>query len=161
MTQESLEGHTARIAAERAEKAELQAGMDNDALLAAWEKKLPGVKPSQRELTAFALGAEVGFEVCRSKNAQEWDRLHHVLKDAGVHPGRTDDLLADVVAKALKERQATKPAQETPNQTARIEKLEGLLQRAVVYISHSVACLDRDNSTNCLRCEIRAALEGK
>lgn len=34
--------------------------MTNDELLAAWERKLPGVAPTDRELSAFALGVEVG-----------------------------------------------------------------------------------------------------
>lgn len=34
--------------------------MTNDELLAAWKRKLPGVEPTDRELTAFALGVEVG-----------------------------------------------------------------------------------------------------
>lgn len=38
-----------------------QAGMTNAELRVAWNQKLPGVTPSDRELTAFALGAEVGL----------------------------------------------------------------------------------------------------
>ena len=34
--------------------------MTNDELLAAWKRKLPNVEPTDRELTAFALGVEVG-----------------------------------------------------------------------------------------------------
>ena len=34
--------------------------MTNDELLAAWKRKLPSVEPTDRELTAFALGVEVG-----------------------------------------------------------------------------------------------------
>ena len=34
--------------------------MTNDELIAAWKRKLPGVEPTDRELTAFALGVEVG-----------------------------------------------------------------------------------------------------
>ena len=34
--------------------------MTNDELLAAWKRKLPTVEPTDRELTAFALGVEVG-----------------------------------------------------------------------------------------------------
>lgn len=40
----------------------LQGGMDNDELREAWDRKLPGVQPTDRELTAFALGVEVGDE---------------------------------------------------------------------------------------------------
>ena len=39
---------------------ELQGGMDNDELREAWARKLPGVEPTDRDLTAFALGVEVG-----------------------------------------------------------------------------------------------------
>lgn len=80
----------------------LQGGMNNAELLAAWMKKLPGVEPSERELSAFAVGVEVGFEHARRLERMDWDRVHHALKDAGVHPGRTDDHLADVIAAALK-----------------------------------------------------------
>lgn len=87
---------------ERPVRPVLQGGMSNAELLGAWMKKLPGVEPSDRELSAFALGVEVGFDHARSLERMDWDRVHHVLKDAGVHPGRTDDHLADVIAAALK-----------------------------------------------------------
>ena len=80
----------------------LQGGMNNAELLAAWMKKLPGVEPSERELSAFAVGVEIGFDHARRLERMDWDRVHHALKDAGVHPGRTDDHLADVIAAALK-----------------------------------------------------------
>lgn len=38
----------------------LQAGLSNDDLRAAFESKLPGVNPTERDLSIFALGAEVG-----------------------------------------------------------------------------------------------------
>lgn len=38
----------------------LQGGMDNKELREAWGRKLPGVEPTDRDLTAFALGVEVG-----------------------------------------------------------------------------------------------------
>lgn len=34
--------------------------MTNDELLAAWKRKVPNVAPTDRELSAFALGVEVG-----------------------------------------------------------------------------------------------------
>ena len=34
--------------------------MTNDELLAAWKRKLPNVEPTDNELSAFALGVEVG-----------------------------------------------------------------------------------------------------
>ena len=34
--------------------------MTNDQLIAAWKRKLPNVEPTAQELTAFALGVEVG-----------------------------------------------------------------------------------------------------
>ena len=34
--------------------------MTNDQLLTAWKRKLPNVEPTDQELTAFALGVEVG-----------------------------------------------------------------------------------------------------
>lgn len=41
--------------------ARLQAGLGNEQLLEAWAKKLLGVNPTERDLNAFALGAEVGY----------------------------------------------------------------------------------------------------
>lgn len=41
----------------------LQGGMSNAELTDAWCKKLPGVVPTERDLTAFALGVEVGREI--------------------------------------------------------------------------------------------------
>lgn len=80
---------------------EMQGGLSNAELLAAWQKKLPGVEPSERELSAFAVGVEVGFDHARQLEKADWMRIHYVLKDAGIHPGRTDDHLADVIARAL------------------------------------------------------------
>lgn len=39
----------------------LQGGMSNDDLVVAFQRKLPGVKPTDNELSAFAIGVEVGF----------------------------------------------------------------------------------------------------
>lgn len=39
---------------------QLQGGMSNAELMDAWRKKLPGVEPTDNELTAFALGVESG-----------------------------------------------------------------------------------------------------
>lgn len=39
----------------------LPGGMDNKELREAWGRKLPGVEPTDRDLTAFALGVEVGY----------------------------------------------------------------------------------------------------
>jgi hypothetical protein len=79
----------------------LQGGMDNNELLAAWQKKLPGKVPEGQELNAFAVGTEVGFEHAQRLERMDWDRVHHVLAKHGRHPGRTDDHLADVIDKAL------------------------------------------------------------
>ncbi len=79
----------------------LQGGMDNNELLAAWQKKLPGRMPEGQELNAFAVGTEVGFEHAQNLERMDWDRVHHVLAKHGKHPGRTDDHLADVIDKAL------------------------------------------------------------
>jgi hypothetical protein len=43
-----------------AQAGSLQGGMSNAELTDAWRKKLPGVVPTERDLTAFALGVEVG-----------------------------------------------------------------------------------------------------
>jgi hypothetical protein len=78
-----------------------QAGLTNPELLAAWKKKLPGVEPTERDLSAFALGAEVGFDRAQDLERQDWSRVHHALARHGLHPGRTDDHLADVIDRAL------------------------------------------------------------
>lgn len=91
--------------------------MSNDDLIAAWMRKLPGRTPQGQELSAFALGVEVGAE----RYAETWDALqfavknyqdmsskkdrataavyqfHYAMKDAGWHPGRTADNLCDVI----------------------------------------------------------------
>jgi len=91
--------------------------MTNDDLRAAWARKLPGVEPSDQQLTAFALGVEVGAE----RYDETWDALqhaiknyqdqrlkadrataavygfHYAMKDAGWHPGRTDDNLCNII----------------------------------------------------------------
>lgn len=100
-----------------AEPVALQAGMNNAELLTAWMNKLPGTEPSERDLRAFAVGSEVGFDRARALEKADWMRIHYVLKDAGIHPGRTDDHLADVIARALK-----------PD--PRVAELEGLLREA-------------------------------
>lgn len=94
-------GRREGMAAPAEAPAVLQAGMDNGRLLAEWRRKLPGVEPTDRDLTAFALGAEVGFAHAQDLERQDWGRVHHAFKDAGIHPGRTDDNLADVLRAAL------------------------------------------------------------
>jgi len=48
---------------EREVRPPLQGGLTNAELLTAWRQKLPRVEPSERDLTAFALGVEVGREM--------------------------------------------------------------------------------------------------
>lgn len=93
----------------------MQGGMDNAELLAAWKNKLPGVEPSDAQLTAFAVGVEVGFSHARDLERQDWSRVHHALAKHGAHPGRTDDHLADVIDRAL-----AAPAQRQPLSEAQI-----------------------------------------
>lgn len=93
----------------------LQGGLENDALLNAWRSKLPGVTPTDAQMTAFALGVEVGFAHARTLERSDWSRVHEALQAAGVHPGRTDDHLADVIAKAL----ANRPAPGVPEDVQR------------------------------------------
>jgi hypothetical protein len=83
------------------EETPLQGGLNNAELLSAWMKKLPGVEPTEKQLTAFAIGVEVGFAHAQKLERQDWNRVHHVLFKHGVHPGRTDDNLADVIDAAL------------------------------------------------------------
>jgi hypothetical protein len=84
----------------------LQGGFNNAELRAAWDKKLPGQEPKGQELSAFAIGTEVGFAHARDLEMQDWNRLHHVCKKHGIHPGRTDDSLIDVIDHALEPPQA-------------------------------------------------------
>ena len=98
-----------RLAVQQPGAEPMQGGMDNTELLAAWKKKLPGVEPSDAQLTAFAVGVEVGFSHARDLERQDWSRVHHALAKHGVHPGRTDDHLADVIDRAL-----AAPAQRQP-----------------------------------------------
>jgi hypothetical protein len=48
----------------------LQGGLTNAELLAAWRRKLPRVEPTERDLTSFALGVEVGHEIGLNDAAQ-------------------------------------------------------------------------------------------
>jgi len=75
--------------------------MSNETLMREWQKKLPGRIPEGQELSAFAVGVEVGLDHARKLEREDWSRVHHVLFKHGVHPGRTDDHLADVIDKAL------------------------------------------------------------
>jgi len=118
----------------------MQAGMSNDDLLAAWMRKLPGRAPQGQELSAFALGVEVGAE----RYAETWDALqfavknyqdmsskkdhatatvyqfHYALKDAGWHPGRTDDNLCDVIRAKGKEMQELRTRLDDALETLRM-----------------------------------------
>jgi hypothetical protein len=55
---------------ERGVRPPLQGGLTNTELLAAWTRKLPGVWPSESDLTAFALGVEVGRDIGLQAAAQ-------------------------------------------------------------------------------------------
>lgn len=65
-TRDVLERALAAVAQAEAKRQPLQAGMSNDKLRAAFLYKLPGVTPTDNELSAFALGAEVGHELARA-----------------------------------------------------------------------------------------------
>ena len=84
----------------------LQGGMSNAELTDAWCKKLPGVIPTDRDLSAFAVGIEVGFARAQDLERTEWIRVHHALAKHGKHPGRTDDHAADVIDRALEAQAA-------------------------------------------------------
>lgn len=55
---------------ERGVRPPVQGGLTNAELTDAWCKKLPGVVPTERDLTAFALGVEVGRELGLQAAAQ-------------------------------------------------------------------------------------------
>jgi hypothetical protein len=55
---------------ERGVRPPLQGGLTNADLLTEWKRKLPGVEPSERDLTAFAIGVEVGRDVGLQAAAQ-------------------------------------------------------------------------------------------
>lgn len=55
----------------------LQGGMSNDELREAWERKVPGIHPDDKQLTAFALGVEVGarhYFIERNSARDAWRR---------------------------------------------------------------------------------------
>ena len=60
----------AGVAVDRGVRPPLQGGLNNAELLTAWMRKLPKVEPSERDLTAFALGVEVGRELGLQAAAQ-------------------------------------------------------------------------------------------
>lgn len=47
----------------------LQGGLTNDQLRAAWSRALPSVQPTERDLTAFALGVECGASLRTDSSA--------------------------------------------------------------------------------------------
>ena len=63
-----------------AEVRRFQGGLTNAQLAEAWEKKLPGVTPTDRELSAFAIGIEVGETLTRSATAAtSLDQVNELL----------------------------------------------------------------------------------
>jgi hypothetical protein len=60
-------GGYGRMAAGWGEESEIpiQGGLSNKELIEKWNEKLPGVEPSLRELSAFAIGIEVGMSRCK------------------------------------------------------------------------------------------------
>ena len=66
--------------------------MTNDQLLAAWKRKLPNVAPTDQELTAFALGVEVGEAALAApkhqpkpvQSLQTWCGVYGVFKPVRV-----------------------------------------------------------------------------
>lgn len=53
--------------------------MTNDQLIAAWKRKLPDVDPTDRELTAFALGVEVAEASSERRAITFGDLMHHQI----------------------------------------------------------------------------------
>jgi hypothetical protein len=53
--------------------------MTNDQLLAAWRRKLPSVEPTDRELTAFALGVEVAEASSERRAIMFGDLMHRQI----------------------------------------------------------------------------------
>ena len=68
-TRDDAAGHLGS-ALKRGVRPPLQGGLTNADLLAAWTRKLPAAEPSERDLTAFALGVEVGRELGLQAAAQ-------------------------------------------------------------------------------------------
>jgi len=54
-------------------------GMTNDQILAAWKRKLPGIDPTDRELTAFALGIEVAEASSERRAIMFGDVMHRQI----------------------------------------------------------------------------------
>jgi hypothetical protein len=59
-------------------------------------------QPDHREAMRLALEAQPA-------PSAEWDRFHHVMHKHGLHPGRTDDDLIDLLDKALSEIKIASP----------------------------------------------------
>lgn len=81
--------------------------MSNPELFAAWERKLPGVKPTDGQISAFAIGAEVGYAIATktSTKPSEPDAEHEFrvrLTEYGLamahRNGEKARVLADVLA---------------------------------------------------------------
>ena len=161
-----LETHAPQQATPEPVGEQLQGGLDNDALLNAWLSKLPGVTPTDAEMTAFALGVEVGFAHARTLERSDWSRVHEALQAAGVHPGRTDDHLADVIAKAL----ANRPAPGVPEDSELLDYLDTLAARpagsdlhcfggrVVLYVRTGIGSQIEASGAGTAREAIRAAL---
>ncbi len=120
----------------------LQAGFNNAELRAHWDKKLPGVEPTDRELSAFAVGTEVGFARARDLERQDWSRVWHALARAGLHPGRTDDRAEAVIDRLVAERNAAlaaahaqQPAALTDARIDEVRRVADALQAGADYNS--------------------------
>ena len=51
-----------------------------------------------------AMAAVARAESQKALDRQEWNRMHHAFKDCGIHPGRTDDDLCEVLKAAWQQR---------------------------------------------------------
>jgi hypothetical protein len=59
---------------------------------------------TQMHAHAAAVNADLRAEIERHKT--DWSRFHHVMAKHGLHPGRTDDDLIDILDRALADRDA-------------------------------------------------------
>lgn len=96
----------ASATAPSAEVRRFQGGLTNAELAEWWERKLPGNTPTDRELSAFALGVEVGETITRSATARidvlnEVERAIHDLKNNCTAAGYKDRALGVAEAERL------------------------------------------------------------
>ena len=76
--------------------------MTNDELIAAWRRKLPAIEPTERDLSAFALGVETGAALAaeQPQPVSAWHAVADWLRDNYQDHPTISDLCDAMVAAA-------------------------------------------------------------